>query len=247
MKSPPPMPPPPLPPPPPPPSYQESLKQMQHHHAHHEMPNQYAHHGTELNSDFANKYTNNNRPNQYLNTSQNNRHFNDNSAFSNENSFSTSSSPSIPSSASNDDMRNFLKTQQQQQNTNNSNKRDLSQYLNSCQQPYKNILNSEFLRHNSPVNNFIAHQNYTSTKRPATNFTSDIEKELSDLTLTIEREMERQMEDKSEYFGLCAKCNKGSRLRYCFIKKKTFKPYLKGGISTSVRKSANFFPLLKAE
>ena len=47
----------------------------------------------------------------------------------------------------------------------------------------------------------------------ASNFTSDIEKELSDLTLTIEREMERQMEDsqkqQNEYFGVCAKCNKG--------------------------------------
>ena len=189
MKSPPPM------PPPPPPSYQESLIQMQH--ANNEISNHY-----DSNVDNQ-KYSN--RPSQFSNAGQN-KYFN-NLAFPNENPVLSSS---IPSSSSNDDMRQFLKAQQQQQ-TNTSNKRGLAQYL-SNQQPYKNMLNSEFLRHNSPVNNFIAQQNYTSTKRPATNFTSDIEKELSDLTLTIEREMERQMEDKSEYFGLCAKCNKGLAL-----------------------------------
>ena len=202
MKSPPPMPMPP-PPPVPPPSYQESLKNIQNtsrdnSYNMNDHPADFSY-VSEFNTDES-KYSNRPMHHHYYNNNNNNK----NAVISNE-SFVNPVSDSI-SYSSNNDMRQYLKAQQ-----NSGNKRDLSQYLGN-QQPHRNASNSEFMRTNSPASGFFQnHQNYTSIKKAASNFTSEIEKELSDLTLTIEREMELQnsQKQKSEYFGLCAKCNKG--------------------------------------
>ena len=202
MKSPPPV-------PPPPPSYQESLKKIQNTTA----SDQCLH---------INENNNGNESRAFISSDMkfskfNNYHNINPSPYHNilassqmqmqPNSELNANVASAPSY----EMKNFLKSQQ------NTNKRDLSQYLSSQQPCYKAVTpqSSQFLQNNNN-GNFLHNtnsKNYSSVKKPVSNFTSDIEKELSDLTLTIEREMERQFEDsqkqQSEYFGLCDKCNKG--------------------------------------
>ena len=101
-------------------------------------------------------------------------------------------------------------------------------YLNSAyddknlvrqQSPMKNGTRND-TKNNLSLADVVGHSTQRSTRRtsqsplkqPSAFFTSEIEKELSNLTLSIEREMEKQQQDQQrhqqEYYGACTKCGR---------------------------------------